>query len=371
MKGLHGLIFAYGKHPGLGSLVERRTPTSVPFGGRYRLIDFMLSNMVNAGVTDVGVVLQGNYQSLLDHIGSGKDWDLSRKYGGLRLLPPFGASNRRGDLDFRGRMEALANLESYLENIRQDHVVLADGDILINIPLHKVYEQHVKSGADITAVCTEERSESPEDAVYFTTGEDGTITSTQFDVKNPDGKRSLEIFILSKKLLLELVDECKRTACYSFRAAVLQGMGDKLKMCAYVHQGYAARIYDVVDYYNRSMELMNPEVRRNLFCRQRPIYTKEMNVASTYIDPEGGCTNSLVADGCTIEGTVENSIIFRGVTVAKGAKVKNCILMQGTTVEANADVSHVIADKNVTITEGCTLVASAKCPMALNKGFEV
>lgn len=371
MKGLHGILFAYGKHPGLGTLVERRTPTSVPFGGRYRIIDFMLSNMVNAGVTDVGVVLQGNYQSLLDHIGSGKDWDLSRKYGGLRLLPPFGLSNRREDQDFRGRMEALSYLTTYLETIRQDHVVLADADMLVNLPLHKVFEEHQKSGADITAVCVEKSMDSPEDAVYLTMDENNTVVGTEYDVKNPKGKQCLEVFILSKKLLIELVEQCKRTACYSFRDAVLREMNDKLKIHGYIHTGYAARIYNVVDYYNRSMELMDPEVRRQLFCRQRPIYTKEINVASTYIDPEGGCTNSLVADGCTIEGTVENSILFRGVTVAKGAKVKNCILMQGATVKAGADISYVIADKNVTITEGCTLVASEKCPMVLNKGFEV
>ena len=140
MKGLHGLIFFFFLHLGLRELTERRSPASVPFGGRYRIIDFMLSSMVNAGIDDVGIILQSNYQSLLDHVGSGKDWDLSRKHGGLRLLPPFHMDQCRGDMGYRGRMEALASVASYLEKIRQDHVVLANGDTVINIPLQKVYE---------------------------------------------------------------------------------------------------------------------------------------------------------------------------------------------------------------------------------------
>ncbi len=371
MKGLHGLIFAYDKHLGLRELTERRSPASVPFCGRYRIIDFMLSSMVNAGIDDVGIVLQGNYQSLLDHVGSGKDWDLSRKHGGLRLLPPFGANQCRGDAGFRGRMEALASVASYLENIRQDHVVLANGDMVINIPLQKVYEEHIRSGADITCVCTTKRDSCPEDATYLMVGEDNAVTSAQFNVKNPAGLRSLDIYILSKALLLQLVNDCKRTADFSFRTAVLQRMASQLKIKAYIWAGYAAKIHTLQEYYDRSMEMMDPVIRNELFPRERPVYTKEMNVSSTYVDPDGGCTNSLVADGCTIEGTVENSVLFRGVSVAKGAKVSNCILMQNVTVGEDAELSCVIADKNVRITPGCTLVASDRYPMALAKDSEV
>ena len=371
MKGLHGLIFAYGKHLGLRELTERRSPASVPFGGRYRLIDFALSNMVNAGIDDVGVVLQGNYQSLLDHVGSGKDWDLSRKHGGLRLLPPFAMTQHRDDSAFRGKMEALAGVESYLEKIRQDHVVLADSDTVINIPLQEVYEAHLKSGADITAVCTKELGEPDENAAYFQVDGEGRITATVFDVKVPEGLRDLNIYVLSKELLLKLVAECKRTGHYSFHSAVLQGMADQLKLNAFQWDGYAAQIKTLAEYYSRSMEMLDTDIRMSLFPRERPIFTKELNVASTYVDPDGGCVNSLVADGCTIEGTVENSILFRGVSVAKGAVVKNCILMQNVSVGENAELDAVIADKNVRITDGCTLVASPKYPMALAKNAEI
>ena len=371
MKGLHGLIFAYEKHLGLRELTERRSPASVPFGGRYRIIDFLLSSMVNAGIDDVGIILQSNYQSLLDHVGSGKDWDLSRKHGGLRLLPPFHMDQCRGDMGYRGRMEALASVASYLEKIRQDHVVLANGDTVINIPLQKVYEEHLRSGADITCVCTTKRDNCPDDATYLMVGEDSAVTSVEFNVKQPAGLRALDIYILSKELLLQLVNDCKRTADYSFRTAVLQRMTAQLKLRAYVWDGYSAKIHTLQEYYDRSMEMMDPAIRRDLFPRERPVYTKEMNVSSTYVDPDGGCVNSVVADGCTIEGTVENSVLFRGVSVAKGAKVSNCILMQNVSVGPEAEISCVIADKNVKITEGCTLVASGRYPMALAKDSEV
>ena len=154
MNGMHGIIFSYEKRNDLRELGEIRSASSIPFGGRYRAVDFALSNLVNAGVTDVGVVLHGHYQSLLDHLGTGKDWDLSRKRGGredpasLRLQAALGEAAA-----FRGKMEALAGVRSYLQEIRRDYVALMDGDLVVNLPLSDIYDQHIKSGADITVVC--------------------------------------------------------------------------------------------------------------------------------------------------------------------------------------------------------------------------
>ena len=340
MKGrLHGIIFSYEKRSGLRELTEARMPASVPFAGRYRLVDFILSSMVNAGVTDVGVVLQGNYQSLLDHLGSGKDWDLSRKHGGLRLLPAFADDNVVGGVrEYRGKMEALAGVRSYLEGIRQKHVVLADSDLIINIPIQDVYQAHIASGADITAVCTS-NVESDADVTFFRLDESGRVKETLFPLRDRTGcHRSLEIYILSKELLLNLVDECLSHDQVSFRGAVLQAKARELHIQSYVWDGYAAQIRSVKEYYDRSLELLDPAIRREVFAAGRPIHTKERNDASTYVDPAGVCCNCLVADGCTIEGTVENSILFRGVSVAKGAEVKDCILMQDTTVRDRKSV---------------------------------
>ncbi len=373
MKGLHGVIFSYEKHNELRELTETRMPASVPFAGRYRLVDFVLSCMVNAGITDVGVVLQGNYQSLLDHLGSGKDWDLSRSHGGLRLLPAFAddPAIAHYNREYRGKMEALAGVRSYLEGIRQSHVVLADSDIVINIPLQDVYQAHLASGADITAVCTSDVS-GPGDVTYFRLNEDGRINEVLYPLNNPAGcHRSLEIYVLSKELLLSLVDECMSHDQVSFRSAVLQGKASALHLQSYVWDGYAAQIRTLKGYYMRSMELLNPAIRREVFPASRPIHTKERSEASTYVDPAGTCCNCLVADGCTIEGTVENSILFRGVSVAKGAEVKDCILMQDVAVSRDAVVHHVIADKNVVVMESRTLMGHENYPMTIAKNSKV
>ena len=368
MNNVHGIIFAHQWHTGLRELSEHRVPASVPFGGRYRFIDFALSNMVNAGVDDVGVILSGNYQSLLDHLGSGKDWDLSRLHGGLRLLPPF--NQKRGEYRYRGKLDALAGVYSYLQNIRQDYVVLSDSDIVANIDLREVYEDHLRSGADITAVCINSE-DKVEDATYFKLDKKGNITETSFGRRQNEGHRSLEIYILSTQLLLQLVEDAMARDEYSFRGGVLQGKADQLKLRGYVWKGYAAQIRTLNEYYDRSMELLDQKICRRLFPAERPIYTKERNDASTYLDPEGSCVNSIVADGCTIQGTVENSILFRGVTVAKGAVVRNCVLMQDVQVGPGATLSHIIADKNVVVGEEITLAATANCPMAVAKSSKV
>ena len=372
MNDLHGILFAYRSDANLGELTRPRNTCSLPFGGRYRLIDFMLSNCVNAGITDVGVVVHQSYQSLLDHLGSGKDWDLSRKHGGLRLLPAFADDNVVGGIrEYRGKLEALAGVRSYLEGIRQKHVVLADSDLIINIPIQDVYQAHVASGADITAVCTS-NVESDADVTFFRLDETGRVRETLFPLRDRAGcHRSLEIYVLSKELLLNLVDECMSHDLTSFRGAVLQSKAKELHIQSYVWDGYAAQIRSVKEYYDRSLELLDPAIRREVFPAERPIHTKERNDASTYVDPAGVCCNCLVADGCTIEGTVENSILFRGVSVAKGAEVKGCILMQDTTVSRDAVLQNVIADKDVVVKDSCTLMGTPGYPMTIAKGSVV
>lgn len=360
---LHGILFAYRDNLHLRELTSHRTVASIPFGGRYRMCDFMLSNMVNAGITDIGVVMQEKCQSLLDHLGSGKDWDLARKRGGLRVLPP--STNSR---TFRGKMEALYNVYSYLEDIRQDYVVMADGDLACNFDLEAVFEEHLKSGADITAVCTKTRSGEPKLSTYFEVAEDGRIVDVLDGPNVPAGMESLKVYILSTKKLLELVDYCASHNLDSFTASVLLGMKDKLNIRAFVHDGYVARLTSVAGYYNRSMELLNEDVSAQLFNPDHPICTKDRSDPSTYYGPDSKCVHSLVADGCIIEGTVEDCVIFRGVHVGKNAVVKNCVLMQDTVVEDSAAIRYVIADKDVTIKAHRTLSGHASYPLAIDKG---
>ena len=370
MKDMHGIIFAYLSHPKLKELAEHRTAASLPFGGRYRCIDFMLGNMVNAGINDVGVVMRDSYQSLLDHLGSGKDWDLSRKRGGLKLLPPFGYAGPRRNVEFRGRMEALYGVASYISRIRQEYVVLADGEIVANISLEDVLDAHIKSGADITCVCTPggEGGAVSDEAFYSLDGT-GRIVDITMGLK--DGYESMNVFILSKTLLEHLLSYCAARSLYHFNRDVLQAMKEKLKLTAYVFKDYCARLISVSNYFQHSMDLLKPEVRHDLFLRSRSIRTKVRDEAPTYYSPDSSPKNSVVADGCYIEGAVENSILFRGVQVGKGAVVQNCILMQDTHVKAGARISHVIADKEVTVSENHILVGHSTYPIAVSKGAEV
>ena len=367
MNGLHGIIFAYAKTPGLRELTEERMPGSVPFGGRYRAIDFMLSNMHNAGITDVGVVLHGNYQSLIDHIGNGKTWDMARRNGGLKLLPPFADERKYRGAVFRGKIDALSGVRSYLREIRQKYVVLSDSDLIINVPLTQVLEAHEASGADITCVCTANGA-FVENATYFTLDDAGKVTETRCAPHKASGCRSLEIYLLSRDLLISLVDECAAQDKYSFRSDVLGGMGDQLDLRAFLWDGFAAQLRTVREYYERSMQLLDPAIRAELFCAERPILAKEDDEAASYIAPDSRCVNSLIADGCQIEGSVEGSILFPGVKVGKGSTVKNCILFKNTVVEEGVTLGCVIADKDVRIRRGGTLIGHESYPLAVSKG---
>ena len=370
MNGMHGIIFSYEKENGLRELIENRVHGSIPFGGDYRIIDFILSSMVNAGITDVGVIMHGKCQSLLDHLGSGKSWDLSRNYGGLTLLPAFAYNEQRhSDGQFRGRVEALYSVMNYLKSIRQDYVVLSDSDTVINAPLDDVLRQHIDTGADITAVC----SAAPGDGedTYFQLNGDGAITDTAYGLHTPEGYRCLNIFVLRTELLVQLVTECVSRNGYSLRRSILQEMGGRLNLHGYVYDGYAAHINTLQSYYDRSMELLDSTVRGALFCPDRPVYGKENDSPSSYIDPEGSCVNSLVADGCGIQGSVKNCVLFRNVRIEKGAVVENCILFKDTVVKRGAVLRGVITDKYVTVSENVTLMGHERYPIVVTKGATV
>ena len=369
MNGLHGIIFSYEKRNNLRELGEIRSAASIPFGGRYRAVDFALSNLVNAGVTDVGIVLHGRYQSMLDHLGTGKVWDLSRKRGGLRVLPPFNYQKDWGVMPFRGKIEALAGVRTYLDTIRQDYVALMDGDLVVNLPLADIFEEHVKSGADVTVVCGND-SFATEDGTYFEKNSEGRITEVLYNLHTPRGYRGLEVYILSTQLLKDLVDECAAKDQFSWRKE-LQTRKDSLYLRSYIWSGFAAQIRSVQEYYDRSMQLLNPAIRAELFCPERPIRAKGADKSSTYLGPEGKCVNSLVAEGCRIEGTVENSILFPGVVVEAGAVVRNCVLFKETVVRRDAQLSYIIADKDVEVLSNRTLMGHATYPIVLAKGSKV
>ena len=370
MSGIHGIVFAYQKRTNLQELVSLRASASVPFGGRYRAVDFGISSLINAGAKDVGILVHERYQSLLDHLGTGKDFDLSRKRGGLRILPPFAVQDGHGGEIFRGKMEALSGVRSYIADSRADHFVLMDGDLVSNLPIKDIYQNHLASGADITIVCGND-SFYVDRGTYYSTDESGRVTDILFNVHTPRGRRGLEVFVISKQLLLELIDDCTSHDKYSLRKDVLQARKDQLVLKTYVWGGFAAQVRSVKEYFDRSMQLLNPEIRRDLFCSERPIRAKSADKSSAFIAPGGSVHNSIIADGCNISGIVENSILFPGVTVEKGAVVRNCVLFKETHVGERSEMAFIIADKRVQLSPGSTLIGSVSYPIVIAKESKI
>lgn len=366
-----GLVFANMHDTTLGDMTKNRTMGSVMFGGRYRLIDFPLSNMVNSGISEVGVITKSNYQSLLDHLGSAREWDLARKKGGLYILPPFG--NVESTL-YRGRIEALYGAMSFIKHSRAKYVILSDCDVVTNIDYKPIVAAHIESGADITAVAHTGvySSDDVKTSTVFNVDADKNVTSVLI---NPDISgtctTSLNVFVMSMDFLIETVNDAMARGNVSFERNILQEKCRELKIKIYEYDNYFSKLNSPESYFKSNMALLEPENARKLFVPKRSIYTKVSDNAPVKYDLDSKASNSLIADGCIIEGEVENSVLFRGVKVGKGAKVKNCILMQGTVVGDNAELNYLITDKNVSICENHILTSSPQYPMYVGKGASV
>ena len=317
MSKVHGIVYAYHSSPRLGDLTRYRTNASLPFCGRYRLIDFALSSLSNAGVHSVGVIMQRDYQSLLDHLGSGKAWDLSRRSGGLHLLPPFGV-NTRGD--YTGTAEALNAVISYVRNIPESEIVLMPADIVCNLDLAAAIAQHDASGCGITAICRG-GAVTGEHHRYLTDAH-GRVTKLITSASAGTGVAAMEIYIVNKDVLLSILDFCAQENRFHFhRDGLFEYLGRGGTMDVFLHTGYAVRVDAVADYFAASMDMLDPDARASLFPADRPVRTKERADVSTYYGEHAHVENCLVADGCFIEGTVTDCILFPGVRVARGAQL--------------------------------------------------
>lgn len=370
-KKILGLIFANTHENTIPDITKERTMGSVLFGGRYRLIDFPLSNMANSGVDEVGVITKSNYQSLLDHLGSGREWDLSRKIGGLHLLPPF--SHVQSGM-YRGRLEALYGVWDFIKTSDADYVVMSDCDVVANIDYAKVVDSHIESGADITAVYATDvvSTAQAQNATVFSVNDDGRVVDVLINPQISGACNiSLNMFVLSKEFLKSIVLESASRSLYSFEQSILQARTHEYKIMAYRFDGYFSKITSMETFYKANMALLDLENRGKLFLENKPIYTKIRDNPPTKFAIGSSVKNSLIGDGCIIEGTVENSVLFRGVKVGKGAVVKNCILMQDTVIGTKCDINYVITDKIVKISDGRLLTGSQNYPLFLGKGAEI
>ena len=373
-----GLIFSNIHDQSIPEMTRRRTMASIPFGCRYRLIDFALSNMVNSEITNVGVITHYNYQSLMDHIGNGKDWDLARRSGGIKILPPYVAAyeNHAAGKLYESRLEALMGSANFINRCGADYVVLSDCDVIMNIDLSRVIEEHIKSEAYITIVAKKvdvKNSLFDKSVDVLSTNEEGRVTDITFAMpKRGSCYVNTNLMVISRTDLQNIVSDSIAHGYKSFTRDIIMKQFKKKLIRAYCFDGFAACISSLENYFSTSMMLLDDNVRRDLFAApDRKIYTKIRNSAPTKYATDAVVKNSMVADGCTIEGAVENSIIFRGVHVGKGTVVKNSILLQDTYVGSNASLNCVIADKNVVIKDGRTLSGYETMPFFIGKGTMV
>lgn len=349
-----GIIFANAHDETIERLTRKRSIASVPFGGRYRLIDFCLSNLVNAGVSNVGIITKEKYRSLMDHLGSGMHWDLDRKSGGIRILPPFNVSRVRL---YQNHVEALYGAMDFMVRCNAKHIVVYDARTVANINISEVVKTHVDSQADITVVCRRGlKITNSDNTMALDINKEGRVILTGFpDTIGADDCRSMGIYVFNREKLIEIVKNSYETGGDTINDDIISANLDTLKVMAYEHKGYAA-IMDCPKAYRRAnFELLDSNVRKDLFNRERPIYTKTRDDMPTRYGTQSKVTNSLVAEGCVIEGTVKNSVLFRGVKVEKGAVVENSILMQGVSVKENATLDNVVSDKNAVVSAGMVI----------------
>ena len=370
-----GLIFSNIHDNNIPELTKMRTLGSVPFGGRYRLVDFALSSMVNSGITKIGIVTHNNYQSLMDHLGNGKDWDLARRSGGIKILPPYISAfeNAASNKYYSSRLEALLGTVNFFNRCNEDYVVMSDCDVICNVDLNDVIEQHIRTEADITFVTKMTTHSSHETVSVVECDKDGIITDI-VDRKNVSKKSRvyINIMVLKRTYLLTVLEIAISRGYTSFMRDVVRKNIKKEKYMMYDYQGCYAHIGSMESYFDCSMQLLESETREQLFgIRNRPVLTKIRNSAPTRYCDGAKVSNSVVAEGCVIEGTVENSIIFRGVHVGKGAVVKNCILFQDTYVCQNAELNCVITDKNVMIKDKRKLSGHQTMPFYIGKNMSV
>ena len=367
-----GILFANMHDASVGEMTEHRSMASLPFGGRYRLIDFALSSFTDAGITKVGVIAKSNYSSLMDHLGSGRQWDLSRKRGGLSIFPPHRYSDETESL-YHGRIQALHNVLSYVRNSIESYVVLMDCDYVCNYDTGSLIASHIESGADVTMLCCGlvPDEEMVRNCIMVRPNDEGRAIEMLVNHAADGSLMSMNVFVIAKDILIGLIENAIMNKLWFFERDILVEQLDELDIRVFRHEGFVRRIYSMKSYFDANMSLLEYDNLTALFLPERPIYTKVRDEAPVRYGLRASVHNTLLADGCIVEGTVSDSVLFRGVKVEKGAVVKDSILMQDTIVREGAVLSHVITDKNVRIFGHGELAGETGRPLYIKKASVV
>lgn len=359
-----GLILADNRRVSLGALSEPRALSAVPFAGRFRIIDFVLSNLVNSGVKRVGVVALSRYKSLMDHLGTGSWWDLDRMTQGLYLLPPYinpvTRSAERSDL---------TSVIDYLNAGKQDYVFISDSNFVMNTRLNKLLDAHMESGADITLMYNRDGVEFGPPSISIVMDENNRIREAYVDLKETDIEATaIGVMVIAKDLLLTLLEDARSRGITEFNFLGLVSLFEQLDVRGFEYKGLIFRINSIATYFQASMTLFDDDVRRQLFSTKTPIYTKVKNLAPCVVEPGSRVKNVLASDGCVIQGDVENCILFRGALVGKGAKIRNSVIFQDVQISSDVSLDHVIIDKDSVVKMGVRLVGHPGFPTVIGKG---
>ncbi len=379
MKDVMGLIYTSKNETSLRELTASRAVAALPVGGRYRMIDFMLSSMVNSGIRNVGVIMQKNYHSLMDHLGSGKAWDLHTRNDGLFILPPFLTRDNVGS--YGGMLDALRSNLGYLRRSNQEYILITGGHTALSTTFDDLMAFHKESGADITLMYARKKDGDVDESVtltprhvYLCVDPSGQVTDLEIGPTQPkEPNFYMDIMLLKRDLLLRLIDEAFSQGTVDINREILQRNvhnRGSLRICAYEYKGYNRRVETINSYYALNMDMLKRDCRRELFNKY-PVYTKIHDEVPVRYVNGGRAINSLVADGCIIEGVVENSILFRGVHIGKDVRVQNSILMQSDVIQSGVEIEHVILDKHVTVLSGNRLIAPRLYPIVVGKNKTV
>ena len=371
------VIFANSYDALIPEMVSERLMASIPFAGRYRLCDFLISSMVHSGIDNISIIVNQHYHSLMDHLGSGQEFDLARKNGGINIVPPYAQKQIKV---YEGRVEAIESLKGYLRKCTQKYVIMADANYVFNFDFSELIEAHKNTGADITAMYRKQevpkvflRPNGNNDEMYYTFDiDDGRIKKIYINDRDM-GKVNfgMNIYIMEKEKLIRIVDDAFVHGYSYFTRDLMATNTDSLNIQAYEYTGYASQITDMKSYFEENMKLLDEDNRAALFKSGNSIYTKIRDDNPTRYINGSKAKNVMVADGCVIEGTVENSILSRGVKIGKNAKVKNCILLQDTVIEDGANLEYVITDKNVRVSRNRSLTGNDSFQVYVAKGQTV
>ena len=374
MNDVMGIVYTSKDDMTMRELTSQRAVAAIPVAGRYRIIDFTLSNLVNSGVRNVGVIVQRNYHSLMDHLGSGKEWDLHTRNNGLFIQPPFLTRENGGE--YSGVVEALRANFDYLRRSQQTYAILTNSDYVMNTSFEPMIQKHIESGADITMMYKKVASSDFEFSrsshnhhTFIDVDEENYVRDIEV---NPNAASYdnlfIEVLMVKRTLLIHLIDQAISHGAKDLGADVLRPFirSGSLKVMACRMDGYYRRIETVKSYFRFNLDLLNYEVRKELFGT-RPIYTKTRDEVPAVYHTGANVKNSLVADGCVIEGNVEDCVLFRGVHVARGATLKNCIIMQDSRIEDFVELENVILDKAVTMRSHGRLIGQPQYPIVIGK----